>query len=72
MAEKEVSIILPAYNEALRIERCIREVERAVVSFSVSYEIIVTEDGSTDGTADIVTSLARSNRIFVFCILLLG
>jgi glycosyltransferase involved in cell wall biosynthesis len=60
MAEKEVSIILPAYNEALRIERCIREVERAVVSFSGSYEIIVTEDGSTDGTDSIVESLSQS------------
>lgn len=59
--EKEISIILPAYNEALRIERCIREVERAVSSFSGSYEIIVAEDGSTDGSESIVANLAQSN-----------
>lgn len=59
--EKEISIILPAYNEALRIERCIREVERAVCSFSGSYEIIVAEDGSTDGTERIVANLAQGN-----------
>jgi glycosyltransferase involved in cell wall biosynthesis len=61
MTEKEISIILPAYNEASRIEKCIREVTRAVRSFSGSYEIIVTEDGSTDGTEKIVANLSRSN-----------
>jgi glycosyltransferase involved in cell wall biosynthesis len=61
MAEKEISIILPAYNEASRIEKCIREVTRAVRSFSGSYEIIVTEDGSTDDTEKIVANMSRSN-----------
>ena len=61
LAEKEISIILPAYNEAARIERCIREVTRSVRSFSGAYEIIVTEDGSTDGTEKIVENLSQSN-----------
>lgn len=61
MSKKEISILLPAYNEALRIERCIQEVERAVSSFSGSYEIIVAEDGSTDGTESIVANLSQSN-----------
>ena len=61
MAEKEISIILPAYNEASRIERCIREVTRAIHSFSGSSEIIVTEDGSTDDTEKIVANLSQSN-----------
>lgn len=50
LSEKDISVILPAYNEAARIEKCVKEVERAVGSFSGSYEIIVAEDGSTDGT----------------------
>ena len=61
MTEKEVSIILPAYNEASRIERCIHEVARAVHSFSGSYEIIVTEDGSTDGSEKILANLSQRN-----------
>jgi len=61
VSEKEISILLPAYNEALRIEGCIREVERAVQSFSGSYEIIVAEDGSTDGTSSVVEKLSLSN-----------
>ncbi|MCJ7761868.1 glycosyltransferase [Candidatus Bathyarchaeota archaeon] len=63
---KEISIVLPAYNEALRIEKCAREVERAVSSFSSSYEIIVAEDGSTDGTHRIAASLSESNSHLSF------
>jgi glycosyltransferase involved in cell wall biosynthesis len=59
--KKEISIILPAYNEASRIEKSIREVQKAVSSFSDSYEIIVAEDGSTDGTETIGAALAESN-----------
>ena len=60
-AKKEVTIILPAYNEALHIEKCVQEVERAVSSLSDSYEIIVAEDGSTDETHRIIASLAGTN-----------
>jgi len=61
VAIKEISIVLPAYNEALRVKRCIREVEQAARSFSGSYELIVAEDGSTDGTEEILAELSRSN-----------
>jgi glycosyltransferase involved in cell wall biosynthesis len=59
--EKEISILLPAFNEASQIERCVLEVEAAVRSFSKSYEIIVSEDGSTDGTDVIVAKMAKFN-----------
>ena len=57
-SRKEVSILLPAYNEALHIEECIRQVENAIRLFSNSYEIIVAEDGSTDGTDRIITAMS--------------
>ena len=59
--DKEISILLPAYNEAAQIEECVLQVEAAVRSFSKSYEIIVSEDGSTDGTDVIVAKLAKHN-----------
>jgi glycosyltransferase involved in cell wall biosynthesis len=61
LPDVEISVLLPAYNEASRIERCIREVELAVCMFAVSYEVIVVEDGSTDGTASIVAELKKSD-----------
>jgi glycosyltransferase involved in cell wall biosynthesis len=51
---------LPAHNEALQIEKCVREVDRAVSSLSCSYEIIVSEDGSTDGTEHILAGLLNT------------
>jgi glycosyltransferase involved in cell wall biosynthesis len=58
---KDISILLPAYNEAWRIEGSIKAVEEKVRSFSSSYEIIVSEDGSTDGTNLIVLRLSKTN-----------
>lgn len=61
LPQKELSILLPAYNEAAQIQRCIRAVEAAVKAFCGSYEIVVSEDGSTDGTDAIVAEIAQSN-----------
>lgn len=48
------AIIVPAFNEAVGIERAVR-------SFAASdypdYEVVVVDDGSTDGTADLVERL---------------
>jgi glycosyltransferase involved in cell wall biosynthesis len=66
LPEKEISIVLPAYNEALRIEKCVKKVERAVSSLSSSYEIIIAEDGSTDGTRCIAANLSENNSHLSF------
>jgi glycosyltransferase involved in cell wall biosynthesis len=58
---KDISILLPAYNEAERIEDSIKAVENAVKTLSSSYEIIVAEDGSADQTAAIALRLAKAN-----------
>ncbi len=46
-----VSVLIPAFNEASVIEDSIR---RVLLSTQVSLEVIVIDDGSTDGTSDIV------------------
>jgi len=55
-----VSIIVPAYNEALVIENTIRSLLASEYS---NYEIIVVDDGSTDGTPDV----ARDFGATVIC-----
>jgi glycosyltransferase involved in cell wall biosynthesis len=57
---KEISILLPAYNEAVQIEKCIKQVQKAVEAITDSYEIIVSEDGSTDGTDYLVAKIAET------------
>jgi len=55
----EVSVVLPAYNEADTLEATVEKVTEALSDFARSYEIIIAEDGSTDGTDRLAASLAE-------------
>ncbi|MGQ9478631.1 MAG: glycosyltransferase [Thermoproteota archaeon] len=57
MSRVEVSLVFPAYNEASRIEYA---VEKAIESLKEipNFEIIIAEDGSTDGTDRIASMLS--------------
>jgi glycosyltransferase involved in cell wall biosynthesis len=59
MEDPLVSIVVPAYNEAATIEELLRRVDR--VPFR--HEVIVVDDGSTDGTADIVAGAQGARLI---------
>jgi cellulose synthase/poly-beta-1,6-N-acetylglucosamine synthase-like glycosyltransferase/peptidoglycan/xylan/chitin deacetylase (PgdA/CDA1 family) len=48
-----VSVVMPAHNEAAGIEAAVR----SIAASTHPVEIIVVDDGSTDGTADLVESL---------------
>ena len=56
----EISLVLPAYNEARVIPVTIAEAVRYFDSRQLRYEIIVAADGA-DGTREIVREMARSN-----------
>jgi dolichyl-phosphate beta-glucosyltransferase len=56
------SIIIPAYNERLRIADGLEKVLAFVVEQRWEAEVIVVNDGSTDETADIVRSFMSRNR----------
>lgn len=60
-----ISIVFPAYNEAERIEKAIKETEKFLKKINYDYEIVVAEDGSTDGTDKIVQKLVNDKiRLF--------
>jgi len=54
-----VSIVLLAHNEAEVIEGTVRGFHEAIVSRLPGSEIIVAEDGSTDGTKEILARLLK-------------
>ena len=49
---REVSVIIPAYNEAEHVAREIEAVREVMNTTGWTYEILVVDDGSTDGTAE--------------------
>ena len=54
-----VSVVLPAYNEADKLEGAVTKISQALKETGYRYEIIIAEDGSTDGTAERAEELAQ-------------
>ena len=46
----DLSVVIPAYNEENGIGRTVAEVDRVLSALPIEYEVIVSDDGSTDGT----------------------
>ena len=57
----KVSVIIPVYNEANTIEEILHRVEAQ----EVASEILIVDDGSTDGTRDILQTLSNKEYITV-------
>ena len=52
--DTELSLIIPVYNEAESIHTVLEEAIRILDGLPHIYEVLVIDDGSTDGTADIL------------------
>lgn len=61
-APAELSIVIPAYQESSRLGATLFEVGRFLRQRSIDGEVIVVDDGSTDGTAN-VAELAREHLL---------
>ena len=57
----DLSIIVPLYNEAESLPELAAWIERVVAPEGYSYEILMVDDGSTDGSWDVVRRLAAEN-----------
>ncbi len=65
MSDIGISLVIPAYNEAARIEQTLDGAQQYLNGLEVPYEIIVIADG-TDRTRDLVGARAAvDGRIFV-------
>jgi glycosyltransferase involved in cell wall biosynthesis len=62
-SDVKVSVIIPAYNEARAIREVVRNV-RAVKVEGVTFELVVIDDGSTDGTGSICESLGSEIDVY--------
>jgi glycosyltransferase involved in cell wall biosynthesis len=57
----ELSVALPAHNEADKLEAAVRQTKLALTDCCSSYELIIAEDGSTDGTAELASRIAAED-----------
>lgn len=57
----EISVIIPVYNEKENIVPMINKIEDALKRKFSSYEIIYVNDGSTDGSEEILNEMAVLN-----------
>ena len=56
---KSLSIVLPAFNEALNIRRSVEHATAMGTRLGLDFEVIVVDDGSDDATRQIVRSLEK-------------
>lgn len=55
----KVTVVFPAYNEVDALEYAVDKVTHTLDGFTSFYEIIIAEDGSTDGTGKLAAALAE-------------
>lgn len=58
----KISIIIPVFNERKTINQIIQAVERVDLG-SIEKELIIVDDGSTDGTKEILAEFEKRHRV---------
>ncbi len=61
MTQPYLSVVIPAYNEESRIEATLEQIHAYLSVQSYSWEIVVADDGSIDGTGQLVSIFAGEN-----------
>jgi len=59
MNTPELSVIVPAYNEAVHLEDVIAKMARTLVESGLNYEICIVNNGSKDGTDTVIEKLKK-------------
>ena len=62
-AELDISIVLPVHNEAGHLEAELTRIQESMSSSSYSWELIIVDDGSSDGSGDIAVGRPNTRVI---------
>ena len=55
----KLSIIIPGRDEAENLPACISEIIDELIKNKILHEVLVIDDGSTDNTHEVVTSMIK-------------
>ncbi|WP_298546077.1 glycosyltransferase family 2 protein [uncultured Aquimarina sp.] len=58
----DISVVIPLLNEQESLTELYDWIEKVMLSNSYSYEIIFIDDGSTDGSWDVITTLSKKDQ----------
>ena len=61
----DLTILLPSYNEADNLPEVIPEITGVLDANGFTYEVMIVDDGSTDGTSDVVAKLDNPHIRYV-------
>lgn len=56
----DLSLVVPVYNERENLRPLCEEIRAALDPLRRSYEVLLVDDGSTDGSGDLIDELART------------
>ncbi len=62
LQNKYISLIIPAYNEEMRIGKTLQDVHSYLSENYPKFEIIVVDDGSNDGTSDTIFNFMEKSK----------
>lgn len=60
-----ITVVLPAYNEAQSLPPLLTKLRNVMEGLAVPYRVLVVDDGSSDGTADVVHEFAAAMPVKV-------
>jgi len=59
-AIQTLSVVVPIYNEVDSIPHLVESIATILRSYQINYEIICVDDGSKDGSTEVLTNLAKN------------
>ncbi|EOQ87610.1 glycosyltransferase, group 2 family protein [Leptospira yanagawae serovar Saopaulo str. Sao Paulo = ATCC 700523] len=60
--QDKTSIIIPTYNEAGNIKNCVETITRVLEEQAITFEIIIVDDNSPDGTYEVTKVMAKYDQ----------
>jgi len=59
-----LSIVIPIYNERESIKKLYEKLDKTLSGMNLKYEVMLIDDGSTDGTFNELLKIHRKNRLY--------